>query len=141
MNTLSKKVTARLADWQAVKNLGLKNFTSGQFLVYLVLLGKDWRKAFHPISRNTRKGQIKIDNGMSPWEGFQRARSEVSYLLWENTQKYNPKAINTFLDAFHGLITLDTLKKIVSIVPFDGTEGAYHESMVKRLLEVEDEAA
>jgi hypothetical protein len=115
MNTLSRAITARFfpnsesynafrAHWSALINSGRKHeLTAAHHLLYLALIGKDWRKAFTPLT-NRRK----LENGAFwGWKMFLAV-----YILHS---KFNEQEL---LAPFDGLITPEILQDLRSFLPF-----------------------
>jgi hypothetical protein len=113
MNTLPRAITAQIfantesyaalrRHWSVLMCSDRRHeLSAAHHLLYLALIGKDWRKSFTPIS-NRRK----LDNGaFAGWELFRALmllRSEV-YELW-------------LLAPFAGLVTPEMLQAIRSLV-------------------------
>jgi len=114
MNTLSRAITARFfpdlnsynalrKQWSDFINSERKHeFAAAHHLLYLALMGKDWRKAFTPPTN-----QRKLDNGafwgwkmFKALEAIQRTSQEQKLLL-----------------PFDGLITPQMLSEIRSLLP------------------------
>ncbi len=121
MNTLSRAITARFfqnpesynalrKQWSDLINSERKHeLTAAHHLVYLSLMGKDWRKGFTPPTN-----QRKLDNGAFwGWKMFkalemiQRTSQEQELLL-----------------PFEGLITPPMLSEIRGLLP-TGNPYAY----------------
>ena len=114
MNTLSRAITARIfpdtdsynalrAHWSGLINSERKHeLTAAHYLLYLALRGKDWRKAFTPItSRN------KLENGgFEGWAMF----SALGTLHWQTKEE-------DLLAPFDGLVTSQMLQVIRTLVP------------------------
>ena len=114
MNTLNRAATAHLsgstdayhalrAQWSAVVNSERRHaLTAAHHLIYLALLGKDWRKAFTPIT-NRRK----LENGaFYGWSLFKALKS----LLTAGNDAH-------LLAPFGGLATPATLETLRKIIP------------------------
>lgn len=108
MNTLSKSITSNFfqsaedygklkVKWSELMNSEAKHTLGPEFhLLYLVLMGKDWRKAFwFPTNQN------KLNNGYKP----------MIYTAIERL--YNHWKI---LPVFDGIITKDALEEVVRII-------------------------
>ena len=114
MNTLSRAITARFFSnpaeyhalrqhWSALVNSERRHeLTASHHLLYLALLGKDWRKAFTPVT-NPRK----LANGaFSAWALFSSFMKLHSAL--HNEQLLAP---------FDGLITVEMLNLVRQYMP------------------------
>jgi hypothetical protein len=114
MNTLSRAITARFfpnpdsynafrKHWSALTNSERKHeLSAAHHLLYLALTGKDWRKAFTPLTN-----QRKLDNGAF-WDwGMFRALQTVQLKFKEEE----------LLTPFEGLITPHMLSEIRSLLP------------------------
>ena len=126
MNTLSRAETAHFyADpagydalrqhWSALVNSERKHeLTAAHHVLYLALLGKDWRKAFTPIT-NSRK----LANGAFEGWALFRAFVRLHASLYEED----------LLAPFDGLVTRQTLQAVKSYLPtpkpWDYESGAY----------------
>jgi hypothetical protein len=119
MNTLSRAITARFfpnpnsynafrKHWSALINSERKHeLSAAHHLLYLALIGKDWRKAFTPLTN-----QRKLDNGAF-WDwGMFRALQTIQLKFKEEE----------LLTPFEGLITPQMLSEIRSLLP---TPSAY----------------
>ena len=114
MNTLSRAETARFfADpasydalrqhWSTLVNSNRKHeLTASHHVLYLALLGKDWRKAFTPIT-NPRKLANGAFVGWALFRAFMHLHSEV----YEED----------LLAPFDGLITREGLRTLRSYLP------------------------
>lgn len=114
MNTLPRAVTARFFStpdaytalqrhWGNLMNSERKHeLTAAHHLLYLVLRGKDWRKAFTPVT-NRRKLE---NGGFSSW-GLFRALSVLHF----------PMVEQELLAPFDGLVTPEVLRVVRSLVP------------------------
>lgn len=114
MNTLSRAITTRIfpdtdsynalrTHWSGLVNSERKReLTAAHYLLYLALRGKDWRKAFTPItSRN------KLENGgFEGWAMF----NALGTLHWQTKEE-------ELLAPFDGLVTSEMLKVLRSLVP------------------------
>lgn len=118
MNTLSKEVTATFfktadqyqrlrARWSELMNDSetCKTLRAEHHLLYLALLGKDWRRGFC-YTRNPRK----LENGYLPTFGAMIALSNVKSL-------YNSPRL---LAPFAGVIDEDILKSVRARLPKSG---------------------
>ena len=129
MNTLSKQYTSKFftsqedydafkAHWSKLVNSDRKHdLTAVHHLVYLVLTGKNWHKAFSPITK-----QIKLDNG---------ARSEIFRAMELFNSKYNEDYISK---PFDGLVTREMLveaRKLVEVFYIVG--GSYASEAYKEI--------
>jgi hypothetical protein len=114
MNTLSRAYTAHFfpesanylalqQHWSRLVRSDRKHtLTAAHHLVYLVLLGRDWRRAFTPIS-NPRK---LANGGFSGWALF-RATGQV----------HSPSSTADLLAPFDGLVTADMLRALRARLP------------------------
>jgi hypothetical protein len=114
MNTLSRAVTARFftnpAEYYALRQhwSGLMNterrheLTAAHHVLYLALLGKDWRKAFTPVT-NPRKLAGGAFVGWSLFSSFRRLHSELC-----NEQMLAP---------FDALVTVEMLRTVRRYLP------------------------
>ncbi len=121
MNTLPRPVTAKLfttpdsyfalrKHWSALVNSDRKHeLSAAHHTLYLALLGKDWRKAFTPIT-NTRK----LENGAFYEWGLFRALGKL-HSKWHEEKLLSP---------FDGLVTAQMLQFIRSLLPAP-TPSAY----------------
>jgi hypothetical protein len=118
MNTLSRAITAQFfpeptaynvlrAHWSAVVNSELKHeLRAVHYLLYLTLLGKDWRKAFTPITNVN-----KLENGaFSNWHLFEA--------LAELHSRVTEKGV---LAPFGGLVTPEMLQTARTLVTSFGS--------------------
>ena len=114
MNTLSRAITARFfpnsdsynafrKHWSALINSERKHeLSAAHHFLYLALIGKDWRKAFTPLT-NRRK----IDNGAFwGWKMF--------FALHMLHSKFNEQDL---LAPFDGLITPEILQDLRRFLP------------------------
>jgi hypothetical protein len=114
MNTLSRAITARFfstpADYHALRQhwSGLVNsarrreLTTAHHVLYLALLGKDWRKAFTPVT-NPRK----LANG-----------AFVGWPLFSSLRKLHSELCSEYLLApFDGLLTVEMLNAVRRCLP------------------------
>lgn len=114
MNTLSRAMTAQLypnsdsytllrRQWSALLRSPRRcELTAAHHLLYLALLGKDWRKAFTPIS-NPRK----LANGA--FQGWVLFRALLAIQM--------PSAEAELLAPFEGLVTAEMLAGIRRLLP------------------------
>jgi len=115
MNTLSRAITARFfptpdsynalrKHWSDLINSERRSeLTAAHHLLYLALMGKDWRKAFTPITN-----QRKLDNGAFwDWELFRA--------IFKLHNKYSEDEL---LALFDGLITTDMLAELRQVLPY-----------------------
>lgn len=114
MNTLSRVITAHLftspdeyaalkAHWSLLVNSERKHDLGPEHhLLYLMLMGKDWRHAFAPIT-NRRK----LDNGGFEAWGLKQAYSQV-------TSRYRQSHV---LAPFDELVTPDMLATLQGYLP------------------------
>ena len=112
MNTLPRAITAQVladptvyrslrAHWGAlVRSPYRHNLTAVHHLLYLALIGKDWRRSFTPISRET-----KLKNGNFAGWGLFRALSS----LHASSEEW-------LLAPFDGLITPAALQMIRQMI-------------------------
>ena len=114
MNTLSRAHTAQLfphsetylalrIHWSRLVNSEHKhNLSAAHLLLYLALLGKDWRKAFTPVT-NTRK----LANGaFYNWKLFHALAT-----------LHLPAYQDDLLAPFNGLVTPEMLGQIRRLIP------------------------
>ncbi len=113
MNTLSRAITAQILDadayralrrqWSALMNSERKHeLTAAHHILYLALLGKDWRKGFTPPT-NRRK----LENGaFTGWVMF-RALDKLHFTLHEHD----------LLAPFDGIVTVQMLQLIRGRLP------------------------
>jgi hypothetical protein len=114
MNALPRAITARFfarpddyallqRHWSALMNSARKHeLAAAHHILYLALLGKDWRKGFAPIT-NRRK----LDNGAFwGWTLFRALRS----LQREADEEW-------LLAPFAGLVTAPMLQRVRSVLP------------------------
>src|SRR5262245_47304033 len=114
MNTLSRAITARFFPnsdsynalrkcWSDLINSERRyELTAAHHLLYLALLGKDWRKAF-----TFPTNQRKLDNGAYySWKMFRALETIQS--------KFKEQEL---LAPFEGLITLQMLSELRSLLP------------------------
>ena len=107
MNTLSRAITARFfaepenydalkTGWQSLQNSPQRHeLEAAHHLLYLILRGKDWRKAFTPITRVS-----KLENGaFSNWGLF-----NALYAL------HSKQSQADLLAPFAGLVTPEMLQ-------------------------------
>ena len=109
MNTLSRAITAQFfanpADYQSLKahwrhlltSDRKSSLTAAHHLLYLALIGKDWRPAFTPIT-NSRKLANGSFFGWGLFQALQAINSQV--------------AEKDLLAPFEGLITLQMLELV-----------------------------
>ncbi len=115
MNTLSRAITARFfpnpdsynafrKHWSALINSERKHeLSAAHHLLYLALIGKDWRKAFTPPTN-----QRKLDNGaFLGWKMFQA--------LYRIRIRYKEEEL---LAPFGGLITPQMLNELRNFLPW-----------------------
>lgn len=114
MNTLSKTITTQIlnnsdiyptlrAHWcNLLKSSRRNELSSSHHILYLALLGKDWRKGFATIT-NPRK---LANGGYYGWKLFQALARfhSVLHQAW-------------LLEPFDGIVTPEILKVIREIVP------------------------
>jgi len=126
MNTLSKAITATFfvneSGYQEIERIWKENLrnggkpTAGQHLAYMILRGKNWRKAFTPIT-NTKK----LANGAMPYNwGLYKAWYNLSFAL------------------FTPLLVEDIHKRVKQLIPEDAhlTEGEAYKDEAKELASV-----
>lgn len=114
MNTLPKAITAnffvdtiayhhlRLHWGELMRSSRRSELTAAHHLIYLALLGKDWRRAFTPITN-----QRKLDNGaFYGWPLFR-----ATALL------HIPAREGELLALFDGLVTPLMLQQLRQLVP------------------------
>lgn len=114
MNTLSRALTARFfpdsnsynalrKQWSDLINSERRHeLTAAHHLLYLALIGKDWRKAFTPLT-NRRK----LDNGAFWGWGMFLALQTIQFKFKDDE----------LLAPFAGLITLQMLNNLRSLLP------------------------
>jgi hypothetical protein len=115
MNTLSRAITARFfpkpdsynafrKHWSALINSERRHeLSAAHHLLYLALIGKDWRKAFTPPS-NPRK----LANGAFwGWNMF--------HVLYAIRSKYKEEEL---LVPFDGQITSQMLSELICFLPY-----------------------
>lgn len=114
MNTLSKYITAKVLKdpaiysslrkrWSELVNSDRRHeLSAAHHLLYLTLCGKDWRKAFTPVTNNR-----KLENGAYWNWGFFRAMRGFHSKLHESW----------LLGPFEGIVTSEILGQIRAIVP------------------------
>jgi hypothetical protein len=120
MNTLSRAITARFfpnpdsynalrKHWSDLINSERKHeLTATHHLLYLALMGKDWRKAFTPPS-NPRK----LDNGaFLGWKLFPA--------LFVLHSKFKEEEL---LALFDGLVAAQMLNELRNLLPFANAYG------------------
>lgn len=117
MNTLSRAITARFfpnkdsynalrKHWSSLINSKRKHeLTATHHLLYLALMGKDWRKAFTPPTN-----QRKLDNGAFWSWGMFRASQTIQLKFKEEE----------LLAQFEGLLTPHALIELRSFLPIVG---------------------
>jgi len=131
MNTLPRAVVAQILDdpqtytslrqhWRGLMNSDRRHeLTAVHHLLYLTLCGKDWRKAFTPVSN-----QRKLDNGaFAGWEMFRA-------LALLHSPLYEPLLLAPFDNVVSTEVLLRLrpfLPKVVAhqFQPTDFTNGAY----------------
>ena len=120
MNTLSRAMTAQFypyltgndalrlhyalkKHWSALMNSERKHeLTASHHLLYLALLGKDWRKAFTPVTNPK-----KLANGAFLGWALFRAFMQL------HSQFYEEQLISTF----QGIVTTEMLRAVRSHLP------------------------
>jgi hypothetical protein len=114
MNTLSRAITAQIftdtetynalrQQWRALLNSDRRHeLSAAHHLLYLALLGKDWRKGFTPLTN-----QRKLANGAFYQWGLFRAMA-----LFHSEQHEA-----WLLAPFDGLVTPEMLRAIRKLVP------------------------
>lgn len=119
MNTLSRAITARFfphfdsynalrKKWSDLINSERRHeLTAAHHLLYLAVIGKDWRKAFAPPTN-----QRKLENGAFWGWGMFRALNTI-HLTWREAELLIP---------FDGLITPQILQELRSLLT---TANAY----------------
>jgi hypothetical protein len=120
MNTLSRTITARIFSnpndytalqkhWGQLMNSDRRHaLSAAHHLLYLALRGKDWRKAFTPIT-NRRKLQ---NGGYYGWALF---RALISL--------HSPLAEEELLAPFDDLVTSEMLQLIRNFIPVSVLHG------------------
>jgi hypothetical protein len=126
MNTLSRAITAQFFTtpesydtlrrrWSALVNSSRRHdLTASHHVLYLALCGKDWRRAFTPIT-NSRK----LDNGaFYGWALFRALR-----------RLHSPLYDEALLAPFEGIVTPEMLRAVRGFVPglnpYSFLPGAY----------------
>ena len=120
MNTLSRAMTAQFypnltgndalrqyyalkKHWSALMNSERKHeLTTSHHLLYMALLGKDWRKAFTPVTN-----QKKLANGA--FQGWALFRA----IMQLHSQFYEEQ----LLAHFQGIVTPEMLRAVRSYLP------------------------
>lgn len=114
MNTLSRAITARFfpnsesynvlrKKWSDLINSERRHeLSAAHHVLYLALTGKDWRKAFTPLTN-----QRKLDNGAFWGWGMFRALQTLQLKLKEEE----------LLTPFDGLITPQMLSELRDLLP------------------------
>ena len=125
MNTLSRAITARFfpnpesynalhKKWSDIINSKHRHdLTAAHHLLYLALLGKDWRKAFTPPTN-----QRKIDNGAF-WGWCMFGILQTIHLSFKEQE---------LLVLFDGLVTPQMLKELRNLMPIASNSYAYKPS-------------
>ena len=115
MNTLSRAITAQIfthpdtylllrKHWSRLINSDRKQeLSAAHHLLYLALLGKDWRKGFTPVT-NWRK----LENGAFYSWGLFRALQILHLKFHEET----------LLAPFEGIVTAEMLAQVRSLIPY-----------------------
>lgn len=125
MNTLSKQMTASILgseeawlklrkkwgqimqDPEAREKLGAEHH-----LLANAALGRDWRKGFTPIDRNTHKGGNKLKSFISPHYALYAALQKIQ---WTHLDPHGA------LDPFEGAISVDAFERLKQILPHGNT--------------------
>jgi hypothetical protein len=119
MNTLPRTITVQFLDdpqrfyslrhhWRELMNSHHKHeLTAKHHLLYLILLGKDWRKGFTCVT-NRRK----LENGA--FQGWIMFRA-LAALHWSDPEQ--------LLAPFDGLVTPTMLEQIRDLVPVQTASG------------------
>jgi hypothetical protein len=114
MNTLSKSITTKVLNdpeaysalrkrWSEIVNSDRRcEISAAHHLLYLALCGKDWRKAFAPVTNNR-----KLENGAYWNWGLFHAMRFFHSKLHEGW----------LLEPFDGIVTIEILDQIREIVP------------------------
>lgn len=114
MNTLSRAMTARIfpnietyyalrTHWSRLVNSDRKHgLSAAHHLLYLAFLGKDWRKAFSPVT-NSRK---LANGGFFGW----KLLKAIPSLHYQSCQ-------DELLAPFDGLVSPEMLAKIRELIP------------------------
>lgn len=114
MNTLPRAIVAQVhidsntytalrEQWSGLMNCERKHeLTAAHHLLYLSLLGKDWRKAFTPPTN-----QRKLENGA--YYGWQMFRALA--------QIHAPLRASGLLAPFDGLVTAEMLQNLRALMP------------------------
>jgi hypothetical protein len=113
MNTLSRAITAQIftrtdtylilrKHWSQLINSEQRHeLSAGHHLLYMALLGKDWRKSFTPVS-NRRK----LENGAFYGWGLFRALRMLHLKFYEEA----------LLAPFEGIVTPEMLAQVRSLI-------------------------
>lgn len=114
MNTLPKAITAQIiadiSTYQSIRShwsdlmrsTRRHELRTSHHLLYLALLGKDWRKAFRCLSNSN-----KLNNGAFPGWGLFRATAVLHMVACEEE----------VLAPFDGLVTPAMLQQIRQLIP------------------------
>ena len=114
MNTLSRAITAQIFNdsntytalrkhWRALMNSDRRSeLSASHHILYLALLGKDWRKGFTPVTN-----QRKLANGAFYQWGLFRALA-LFHSKWHEAWLLAP---------FDGLVTPEMLHAVRKFVP------------------------
>jgi hypothetical protein len=127
MNTLSRAMTARIfADpdqynylrqhWSGlIRSPRNRSLTGGHHLLYLALIGKDWRRGFTPMS-----SRRKLENGnFNGWKFF-----DAISILHSDARE------DDLLAPFDGSVTQSMLHQIRQMVPYTNRYTLKAESFV-----------
>lgn len=116
-NTLGKSITAQFFQdengWQALRDhwKTIHNTAdSAQQLLYLVLIGRDWTKAFTPATNQTKLSHQYTDN---PYYKVNNLPEGAVYALHNDTRM----GVERLLKPFNGLITVEALALARTYVP------------------------
>jgi len=102
--------------------------TSAHYLLYAVLMGRDWRKGFTPIT-----SVRKIENGGTWNAGWCHAFAAL------HVATKSPEAATTFLTPFAGAVTSEMLRTAVAVLP--SINVSVLEGQFKRAQSVEERMA
>lgn len=130
MNTLSKAITAQFfatpdqyhalrAAWAAYTKDPEHTETATHHLLYLALLGKDWRKAFTPITNPTKRANGNFDawplfHAMSL---FRSTRLRNSQPTPPHLRAYQETREAAMLAPFGGLVSSAALYAVLACLP------------------------
>jgi hypothetical protein len=134
MNTLSRAITSTIftdrAQYEAVRarwSVLMRERTKlspTYHLLYLALMGRDWRAAFTPIS-NTARLEHGAYGGWGFWHAYSTLRVLVppvrtkyyTDLQWESTQRRHAEHVESWLVPFEGTVTSEMLGRVIALLP------------------------